>query len=273
MKKFMISFSIFVLWFISGAMFIMAGSFISEGDQAWVASAGVGVVLCVSFWYAGRKLQNKFKTGFQVCYAVAVCLFLFMLIMIPEFNAVEIVCGIAAALAFAGYGIWMDKKGHKFTTEEPEQLPPFSKPQLAPPPFSQKVTNQPLERQFLQRLANLNNIVKNTQIKNQISVLHASGTQILDFAFTNPEQAHEAVVFKEYYLPKTVQLLEQYAMFSQKAVKSENMVESMEKIASAVDNMEKIFKHCLNKMYGDLTQDISADIDALEQMMSLECIE
>jgi len=131
----------------------------------------------------------------------------------------------------------------------------------------------PLERQHMQQLVDLYNVIHDHDVKNHITHLHASGIQILNFVDANPDQAHKANMFKEYYLPKTVNLLDKYASFNQQAIRGQNIQDAMDKIAGTLPQFRRIFDHSLNSLYSDIVQDVSMDIEVLEQMMDLDGLE
>jgi len=264
MSKFKESVIVFWVWLISGAMFIMGGSLLDDSDAplgSTLLALAIGSVLL----YAGKKLHKKYRLSFKIYLVVAI--FVFLSTLGPSNLTVgTFVFGTIASFAFVAQGVWFYKKGAinsttvSITPQTNLNLPPIN-------------TGLPPARQHIQRLIHLQTVFKNPLLSDQISYLRTSGHQILDFIDANPNQAHKADTFKEYYLPKAVQLLEKYAELSQKTIKSENIQEAMHKITTSLNNIEKVFAHCLNSLYSDITQDIDMDLDVLEQMMDLDGVD
>jgi len=263
--KFIVSVGVFTIWMISGIAIMLGGMFIYEQDTAWWAAVAVCVIFAYAVGYFGRWLYRKFRLGVQVYWVVAIFILLFSLIIMPDSPIIEFLAGVLAAVIFAVLGIVEYKKSGN--RSEDAEVPENS----APTKFiTETNTNALTAKHYVSHLESLSKIINDSYVRSRVIHLQTVGKQILDFTDSNPDNAHKADMFKEYYLPKTVKLIEKYAVFSQQAIKSENMQSSMVRISESLVNMEKIFEHCLNSLYSDIALDISVDIDVLEQMMNLE---
>jgi len=253
--KICMSIAVYVIWILSGVITMLIGMFVYEQDGGWLIASIICVVISVSLWYFGKKLYNKFTLKPRLYWIVTGSMLLFVLILIADSPLAETFFGMLAVVAFTILGIIETRKQPATATASPA------------------IPNMSMERQYMHRLENLSLSIDKPQFKSQVLHLHAICKQILDFAENNQAHAYNADTFKDYYLPKIVQLLEKYTAFSNHPVKSENVISSIARIESSVESMKKIFEHCLNSLYGEIAQDVDNDIDVLEQMMKLEGID
>ena len=261
--KFIVSVAVFTIWMFSGIVIMLGGMFAYHQDSAWGVAVAICLAISYGVWYCGRKLYGRFKLGFQLYWVVAVVMLLFAFIIQPTSPFMEFAAGVISAVIFTVLGFAEYRKNdinndNNEIVQKTEQTRPDVDPII------------PAANRYVQCLENLSKTINDSYVRSQIIYLHMASRQIVDFADSNPQDAHKAAMFKEYYLPKTVKLLEKYATLSQQTIRSENIQSSMDKIADSLENMRKIFGHCLNSLYGDIALDISVDIDVLEQMMNLE---
>ena len=251
MVKRVIAVLITIIWWMANLLLVYSAYALQDQEQHMggrLASLILVVGVCVGLWCFGRWLRRKFKLGARVFWATALVSLLFTLILMYDWSVLEWTVGLVTAVVFAVLGLIIKKR-------------PAA-------PDDETVINRGL--MYINRLWILSGNISNSQTRQQVIKLQTMGKQILDFGNNNPGQMYKIDTFVDYYLPKSVELLEHYVAFSQKAVMSQNMQESMGKIANHISCMERSFEHCLNSLYGDTMLDIYGDIEAMKEMMRLE---
>jgi len=129
-----------------------------------------------------------------------------------------------------------------------------------------------LGRDYILRLKALNQTISEPAINNKIKNLITISTQIFDFIIKNPSHIRKITTFMDYYYPLALKLLESYEQLSAKAVKGQNISETIAKISTSLLSIEDAFKHQLDNLYSDKAMDISTDIAVLKNIMSKEGI-
>ena len=254
---------VFAVWASAGFVFLVAAALIRD---LGIALAIITIASGVGLWFVGRWLHDKFKLGPRVMWWTAAFTLLFALALSSTGHFIELVLGLIACGIFIAHGIHVRKKVRAVASAA------GSSDYWETPVYSSNPVVANGQR-YIHRLDRLHPTIDNDRIKGQVAHLQAVGTQILDYIEANPDCAHKTDLFMDFYLPKTVELLEEYASFSRQAVKSQNIQDAMSKISGSVARMEQVFEHSLNNLYGDRVLDISGDIETLEQMMILEGLE
>ena len=260
-KKFIASAVVFFLWCATGFFAIIGISTIFQDLEI-----GTGVVILILgaiHGVLGWVLYTKRHLDPSVCWAVSGVLALLSLIMLSGYpwTAFDFVVALAVALAFGAYG---------FVSYRKKRHGPPVQPITGQMPNPMHVPVAPVDTSHLGRITFLAGHIADHNVRGQVAHLQRTARQILDFAAANPAEAHKATLFKEHYLPKTVELLEKYNHFAQKEVKTIAMYEAIDKICAYIVNMRQIYEHCLDSLYSDMVADINMDIDVLDQLMSLE---
>ena len=125
-------------------------------------------------------------------------------------------------------------------------------------------------RGYIQKLDELGQSIADVAIVNQIAHLQEISIQIFEFIQRNPGHARKLNTFMDYYYPTAIKLLDSYARFDTKSVKSENISETMAKISDSLGKIREAFAHQLDNLYSDKALDISTDIAVLENIMKSE---
>ena len=82
-----------------------------------------------------------------------------------------------------------------------------------------------------------------------------------------PEKAGELKSFMNYYLPKTLKILENYAKLEEQDVDGDNIRETKQKIEAMMDKIVDGYEAQLDKLFADDALDISAELKVMESML------
>ena len=121
---------------------------------------------------------------------------------------------------------------------------------------------------FIHQMVTMNLCVSDPVLKAKVEQLTDIAQQIFAFVKKNPEKTRQIRQFSNYYLPNTVSLLKNYQELQGETIKSENIRESLEKVAGSMTIIETAFKKQLDDLYEDKALDISVDIEVLQNMVS-----
>ena len=121
----------------------------------------------------------------------------------------------------------------------------------------------------IHEMATINRSITNDNLKEHVERLIDIATQIYSYVEKNPEKTGQIRKFNNYFLPTTVNLLDEYLDLQNQAVKTENMQESMKKIEDTMTTIEAAFKKQLDSLYDDRNMDVSVEIDVMTKMMDV----
>ena len=121
----------------------------------------------------------------------------------------------------------------------------------------------------INELSTISRSVENTDLKAQVDTLADISKQIYDYVGKNPEKSSVVRQLSNYLLPTTVSLLTTYLKLQNQAVKSENMLESMQKITDMMDTIIPAFKKQLSNLYSEKTMDVDVEIEVMQNMLGL----
>ena len=119
---------------------------------------------------------------------------------------------------------------------------------------------------FMHELTTINLGISDPALKTQVAGLVDIAGQIYAFVKKSPDKARQIRQFSNYYLPMTVKLLKSYQELQAESIKSDNIQESVQKIADSMATIENVFKKQLNDLYQDKALDISVEIEVLQNM-------
>lgn len=136
----------------------------------------------------------------------------------------------------------------------------------------QKKDEGPLaEGQFreVQRIREVNERIKDEFVTERIYILEELTHKILTFVKDNPEKKGNIRQFEDHYLPKTMKILESYAVFEKQGIKGQNIQEAMKNVRETMDTLVSGFEKQLDMLFDDEAMNVSADLNVLENMMGL----
>lgn len=124
--------------------------------------------------------------------------------------------------------------------------------------------------EYIRKIRQINIDLPEQEISAKLDSLEKICTQIFDYVSKNPEKMPQIRKFMSYYLPTTLKFSEAYRDLELKAVQTDEIQATKAEIRQALDNINLAFQ----KLYANLMQKdlmgLSADISALETMLSQE---
>lgn len=124
--------------------------------------------------------------------------------------------------------------------------------------------------EYIRKIRQINIDLPEPEISAKLDALEKICTQIFDYVSKNPEKMPQIRKFMSYYLPTTLKFSEAYRDLELKAVQTDEIQATKAEIRQALDNINLAFQ----KLYANLMQKdlmgLSADISALETMLSQE---
>jgi len=237
-----------------------------------VGAALFGLVGALMLWALGFLIFRKMKeTSYHRKYMffcfLAFTVFLLALIFLAIGEVAIFVVSLVVALICLLLGL-------KFLKITKAQSPVQSTSNQSPPVVqgesggASNIVDQGY--QYIRRLKHLRISIQDEQVVNRVSRLETIGQQIIEFVETHPGHTGKLNKFMEYYFPTALKFLENYASFSQKPVKGENVQETLEKIAQGLVSIEKAFEQLLDNLYEDKVMDMDSELALLQQTMAIE---
>jgi|GEM_PF-2721343 len=257
--------ALFFIWSLAYFMFVVGASLMYEGD---VGGFLVAVVFGALAWYFGLRLYKK-RTSTTIyhnlhvpLYALALMGFVVgaSLLSIGIEMPVVILCFVLTAINL----IWAKTLSDRKRKQSRRVFEPSKKME----PEARKVILAGCEH--IQRMRQIRVEITDPAILDQLHNIGTISVQIIEYVEKHPQQHTKLNKFMDYYLPTTMQFLEDYLSFSQKAVKGENIQEAMAKIPEGLSKMETAFEEQLNNLYADKVLDIDSEIAVLQQKMTIE---
>lgn len=125
-------------------------------------------------------------------------------------------------------------------------------------------------REQLGQLALISKEIKNEKLKVQISEQIGYGEKIFDYISKNTNQARQIKTFMDYYLPTTVELLENYKYLEEQDVRGENIEKSMVKIEEIMDMVVDAFSKQLDNLFANKAIDIVSEVNVMKRIIESE---
>jgi len=116
-------------------------------------------------------------------------------------------------------------------------------------------------------MATINRTIEDKDLRTQVDVLIDIARQIYNYAAKNPEKTGQLRQMSNYLLPTTVKLLTDYAQLHNQPVKSENMLESMQKIKDMMNTIEAAYRKHLSDLYENKSMDIQTEIEVMKKII------
>jgi len=104
-------------------------------------------------------------------------------------------------------------------------------------------------------------------ITKQFHHIRKVSVQIFEYIAQKPHLASRTGTLMDYYFPTVFKLLENYAQYNSKKVKSVSVREIMQGIAESLTSASTAFGHQLDNLYSDKMLDLKTDLVVLEQIM------
>jgi len=117
---------------------------------------------------------------------------------------------------------------------------------------------------YIYDMSSRSRAITDEDLCNQVNILIDIANQVYDFVEKEHEKARLVRQFTNYFLPTTVELLTSYLEIQNQTVKTDSMIESMEKIKDMMKIIETAFKKQLDTVYSDKALDVSIEIDVMK---------
>ena len=123
---------------------------------------------------------------------------------------------------------------------------------------------------YIQKIRQINIALPEPEISEKLDKLENVCSRIFGYVVNNPEKLPQIRKFMSYYLPTTLKLSEAYQELELRAIETDDIRNTKQEIRDALDNINLAFQNLYaNLMQKDLIG-LSADISALETMLSQE---
>ena len=120
---------------------------------------------------------------------------------------------------------------------------------------------------ILAQIRELNDRIADEAISAKLDRMEQVSGRIFKLIEEDEAKRDAAGTFLNYYLPTTLNLLENYASFEEAGVSGENLSQAKAKIEKTMDSIVAGFEHQLDELYRTDAMDIDSDIRVMETML------
>ena len=125
-------------------------------------------------------------------------------------------------------------------------------------------------QKLLRQLHQAGQAITDPDMKGKADRLEQVSARIFALAEADPDKEEQLRKFTSYYLPTSFKLLHTYAQLDSQGVDGENIAKTKQSIERSLDLLVTAFENQLDKLFQSDALDVSADIAALEGMLSLD---
>ena len=125
-------------------------------------------------------------------------------------------------------------------------------------------------QKLLRQLHQAGQAITDPDMKGKSDRLEQVSARIFALAEADPDKEEQLRKFTSYYLPTSLKLLHTYAQLDSQGVDGENIAKTKQSIERSLDLLVTAFENQLDKLFQSDALDVSADIAALEGMLSLD---
>jgi len=205
-------------------------------------------------------LKEKYSTSPYAIYAVAlswiICSFIFPMYKLASL----IVVGIVSVLAYFLAAKLLPKK---VTLVEKDDLVSIT--------GNEKIDGAIKEvNEMIKTIRHINMEIPDKEISDKLDRIEVLTGKIFDFIIENPGEIVSVRRFIKYYLPTTIKLLETYLKIQKLGETGENISESKTKIEEMLSTIVTAFEKLLDSLFEYTALDISAEISAMNTILSNE---
>ena len=146
-------------------------------------------------------------------------------------------------------------------------------PPKAPEPKPAAKTAASAEDEYtrlLRQLREANDAIPDPVMTAKIGQLEDLSARIFELAKKDPGKKAQLQKFMDYYLPTALKLLNTYASLAAQDVQGENITDAKKNIEHSMDLLVSAFENQLDKLFQSDALDVSADVAALEGMLSMD---
>ena len=125
-------------------------------------------------------------------------------------------------------------------------------------------------QKLLRQLREAAGAIADGELRAKAARLEKVSGRIFALAEADPAKAEQLRKFTGYYLPTAIKLLRTYAQLEGQGVDGETISSTKQRIEGSLDLLVTAFENQLDKLFQSDALDVSADIAALEGMLSLD---
>ena len=125
-------------------------------------------------------------------------------------------------------------------------------------------------QKLLRQLREAAGAIADGELRAKAARLEKVSGRIFALAEADPAKAEQLRKFTGYYLPTAIKLLRTYAQLEGQGVAGETISSTKQRIEGSLDLLVTAFENQLDKLFQSDALDVSADIAALEGMLSLD---
>ena len=139
-------------------------------------------------------------------------------------------------------------------------------PQPEQPESGDTPLNLDTARRFAAVLEKEQQLMQDTQAREELAAMHKTTTAICDWLEAHPESQPKTRRFAEYYIPTTLKLLHTYN--DVQGQQGENAETIRRDIAGILHTLNQAYENLYNNLLSDVAMDISSEIAALQGMLA-----
>jgi len=125
-------------------------------------------------------------------------------------------------------------------------------------------------RMYTAELGKLNAAIDNSSITNNVKAIIAKSERMFVSVSKNPDLIVKLNPFTDYYFPLLIKFLDSYIELTSEPQAGDVVMAMREKITGVTDTIKKAFDNASDAMFADKALDLSADIEALKQIIVSE---
>jgi 5-bromo-4-chloroindolyl phosphate hydrolysis protein len=125
-------------------------------------------------------------------------------------------------------------------------------------------------RMYVSELEKLGTVVGNSEMSADVERIIKTSGRMFSLAAKNPDLAGRLNPFMDYYFPTLIKLLDTYMELSWQPQAGVNITAAKGKIDGVTGTIADAFDKALDNMYSDTALDITADIAALKNIITVE---
>jgi len=118
-------------------------------------------------------------------------------------------------------------------------------------------------------MVTVNRSIEDEQLKAKADTLVETAKQIYGYIEKSPEKSGLVRQMTNYLLPTTINLFRDYVELQEQTIKSDNMIESMQKINDMTNTIDAAFKKQLNILYEEKAMDVSAELEVMQNIIDI----
>ena len=202
-------------------------------------------------------MKSVYKPSTIPVYAVAAVWLLYSLLFgLHSFGQIL----LCAAISFAIYAVLKSKfPGQTIEEEETQSAPDTGDKQL-----DEMIVQG---RAAAARIRQLNARIPDEAVTATLNGIQDTSSRILARLEADKSQLGRCRQFLDYYLPTTVELLEQYVQLQDQGQRTGNIDQAMGRIETMLDKIREAFSRQLDSLFESEMVDVTAEIAVMEQLL------